>query len=221
MSCRPWNEMGFAIANTEHHGVVVAGVAFLQVSDVMPSALARKRPLILLNDKRYRHGGQLKIDKRMILDIDGLAVDIATAYPQTDVVVARFRDMPMVEQLQIMSVAQVFITTAGSSSHLAVFMPRGSHVIYLGGPETEQEKQNPWGAYTSFNELDRWFPITYVQFQRYVTDIKHNMSYTLDLPPDAWQPGDPPLRERWQRYNANLRVDMGRLRPMLDKALGS
>jgi hypothetical protein len=157
----------------------------------------------------------------MILDIDNLAVEVGAAYPAADVLVVKFRDMPMVEQLQIMSIAQVFITTAGSSSHLAVLMPRGSHVIYLGGPETEAEKASPWGQYTSFNELDRWFPLTYVQFHRYVVEFNDKNSYTTDTPPGIWQPPDAVLRERWRLYNANIRVDMVRLRLMLDQALGS
>src|SRR5689334_19034646 len=128
----------------------------LQVSGILPSAIARKRALVVLNDKRYHQIANLTTDKRVILEIEDLAAEIAAAYPQVDVLLAKFRDMPMVEQLRTMSMAQVFITTAGSSSHLAVFMPRGGHTIYLGGPETEEEKQNPWGPYTAFNELDRW-----------------------------------------------------------------
>lgn len=187
----------------------------------MPSALARKRTLVVLNDKRYHKGANLTTDKRSILHIEELAADIIAAYPQADVLVAKFRDMQMVEQLQIMSVAQVFITTAGSSSHLAVFMPRGSHAILLGGPETEKDKEAPWGSYTSFNELDRWFPLTYVQFQRYATDINDTASYSVQVVPGEWEPPGEAGRNRWRLYNANLRVDMHRLRPMLDQALGS
>jgi hypothetical protein len=186
----------------------------------MPSALARKRALVVLNDKRYHKNGNLTTDKRSISHIEDLAADIIAAYPQADVVVVKFRDMPMVEQLQIMSATQVFISTAGSSSHLAVFMPRGSHVILLGGPETQKEREEPWAVFTSFNELDRWFPLTYVQFQRYETDIKEKKSYAIEVVPGEWEPPGDELRDRWRRYNANLRVDMRRLRPMMDQALG-
>lgn len=190
------------------------------MSDIYPAALTRKRPLILLNDKRYHQGSELRSDKRVIIGINDLASDISAAYPAADVLVVKFRDMPMVEQLQIMSAVQVFITTAGSSSHLAVFMPEGSSVIYLGGPETDEEKQKPWMSYTAFNELDRWFPLSYVQFQRYATDINTTSSYEIQLPPGTWMPGNEEERYRWRRYNANIRVDMERLRPMLDTALG-
>jgi hypothetical protein len=185
----------------------------------MPAVMPRKRPVVVLNDKRYHQGGKLLKDKRIILDIEHLAARITDAYPQADVMVVRLRDMPMVEQLLIMSAAQVYITTAGSSSHLAVFMPRGSHVILLGGPETAKDKEIPWGQYTSFNELDRWFPLTYVQFHRYVTNINDTSSYTIEPMPGAWQPREH-LRSRWHRYNANIRVQMHRLQPMLDQALG-
>jgi hypothetical protein len=193
----------------------------LQVSDIYPAALTRKRPLIVLNDKRYYKGPELMTDKRLILDIDKLASDISAAYPDADVLVVKFRDMPMVEQIQIMSAVQVFITTAGSSSHMAVFMPKGSSVIYLGAPQTEEEKLQPWMSYTAFNELDRWFPLSYVHFQRYATEMNDTSSYKIEkLPQGTWQPGNAKDRDRWMRYNSNICVDMERLRPMLDQALG-
>lgn len=190
------------------------------MSDIIPAALTRTRPLILLNDKRYHKGSELLSDKRLILDIDKLASEISAAYPDADVLVVKLRDMPMVEQIQIMSAVQVFITTAGSSSHMAVFMPKGSSVIYLGAPETEQEKQTPWMSFTAFNELDRWFPLAYVEFLRYTTDINDTSSYLVRPIPGMWQPGDAEGRDRWWRYNADVRVDVERLRPMLNQALG-
>jgi hypothetical protein len=192
----------------------------LKVSDIMPAALARKRPLVVISDKRYHRNGKLTTDKRIILNVEDLAADIAAAHPDVDVVIAKFRDMPWVEQLQVMSVAQVYITTAGSSSHMAVFMPRGGQVILLGCPEPENDQDVAWGKYTAFTELDRWFPLTYVQFQRYTTDIKDNSSYAIQPLQGRWEPEDPVLRARWRLYNANLHVDFRRLQPMLDQALG-
>lgn len=127
-----------------------------QVSGILPAAHTRRRPLVLLNDKRYRgEGSGLTSDKRAILNIDALAASIAAAYPGVDVLAVKFRDMPMVEQLQLMSAASVFVTTAGSSSLLSVFQPAGSLVILLGGPEDEDALQRPFISYTPFNELDR------------------------------------------------------------------
>lgn len=98
-------------------------------------------------------------------------------------------------------------------------MPRGSHVILLGGPETEKERQQPWLDYTPFNELDRWFPLTYAQFHRYTTDNLDRKTYTIEELPGTWRPNTAELQDMWRRYNANIRVDMQKLRPILDSVL--
>lgn len=184
----------------------------------MPLGMTRRKPLIVLNDKTYTKDGKAMVDKRSILDLPQLSAAISAAYPFADVLVVRFRDLPLVEQLQVMTATSVFITTAGSSSHLAAFMSRGSSVVMLGGPETEAAKTTPWSRFTPFDELDRWFPLTYVQFFRYAVDKNDTAHYTITKPEGAWEPGGA-ASEQWY-YNANIRVDMERLRPMLDQALG-
>lgn len=127
--------------------------ACTQVSGILTAP--RKRPLVLLNDKRFHKNLVLTPDARSIMEIDALAANISVAYPAADVLAVKFLDMPMVEQLQLMSAASVYITTAGSSSMLAAFMPTGGQVILVGSPEGEAERQAPWISYTAFNELDR------------------------------------------------------------------
>lgn len=205
-------------ARTPHD--VVPPRCVLQVSGILSSTFTHQRPLIILNDKTFHTGHTFHTDKRLILEVEALAADLRAAYPDADVLAVRFRDLPMIEQIQVMSGAQVFITTAGSSSHMAVFM-RGGHVILLGGPEDDDAKDKPWTTYSPFDELDRWFPLTYVQFLRYSTDIADTQSYTMEQPPGVWQPPPGVLRDRWNRYNANIRVNMTKLLPMLDAVLGT
>lgn len=182
--------------------------------------MTRKKPLIVLNDKRYHRGSRLSSDKRMLLDIEELAAKLSDAYPMADILAVKFRDMPLVEQLQMMAATTVFITTAGSSSHMAVFMRPGSSAVVVGGLEDQQSQKTPWIRFTPFDELDRWFPLTYVQFQRYAIDMNDTEHYTIVKHENAWEPDGAEERDRWWRYNANIRVDMKKLRPMLDQALG-
>lgn len=195
-----------------------------QVSGIIPEALKPIKPLIVLNDKRYTSHGQVMEDRRMILDIDALADSIQEAYPFANVMVVAFRDYTLTDQMRFLAGAKVFITTAGSSSHMLVFMPRGSTTIMLGGPEDDEAKAAPWGPYTSFNELDRWLPLSYVDIQRYETNVRDKEWFEVKRNPDivatSWQPPNPQVNARWWQYNADIRVDMQRLRPMLDRALG-
>lgn len=211
--------------HTNEHGTNLYCLCCAQVSGILPTGLNHPRPLVVLNDKRYFSDGCLLDDKRMILDIEQLAEQIQVAYPHADVLVVRLRDYSIPDQMRFMAAATVFITTPGSSSHMAVFMPYGSTAVIVGGPEDESTQNlPPWVSYTSFNELDRWFPLTYVHFVRYATDIADTSSYVvkpdLNLVGARWQPYDSVERARWWNYNADVRVDMHRLEPTLDDALG-
>eukprot|EP00878_Enallax_costatus_P032541 GHUV01035769.1.p1 GENE.GHUV01035769.1~~GHUV01035769.1.p1 ORF type:complete len:234 (+),score=41.24 GHUV01035769.1:146-847(+) len=134
------------------------------------------RPLILLNDKRYHDSssgtGPLKDDRRMILEIEKLAQDIAAAYPSADVVVARFRDLPWPDQVRLLCQASVFITTQGSSAFRWLWLPPGATTVVIGAPEGTEPTE-----WKSFHELDRWFSLSYVRFQRYHIDTNGGSSY--------------------------------------------
>lgn len=174
------------------------------------------RPLILLNDKRYYEPGkpELQDDRRMILHIEMLADEIRTAYPMADVISARFRDLEWPDQLRLLSAATVFITTQGSSAFRLVFLPADSTCIMVGSPELPGEQQ-----WLSFHELDRWFPLSYVHFERYQISHENTTDYQIMVRPGHWQPPGEDAARRWWLYNAHVRLQMDRLAPMLDKAL--
>lgn len=69
--------------------------------------------------------------------------------------------------------------------------------------------------------LLRWFPLSYIHFQRYSIDIQRTDEYEVRVHKGHWQPNwwFPAERRRWWLYNADVRLDLGRLSSMLDKAL--
>lgn len=188
----------------------------LQVAGVVGGSYT-SRPLILLNDKRYHDSSSstLKSDRRMILDIEQLAEEIRAAYPTADVVAVRFRDLSWPDQLQMISQAKMFITTQGSSAFRWIWLPPGSTCIVIGAPE--ESGHTEW---KSFHELDRWFPLSYVAFERYSVSADSTGDYVVSVKPGQWQPKDPAAAKRWWLYNADVRVQLEQLRPMIDQALG-
>lgn len=195
----------------------------MQVAGVLEGSYT-SRPLVLLNDKRYHDSTAagssvttLKSDRRMILEIEHLADDIRAAYPTADVVAVRFRDLSWPDQLRLLSQAKVFITTQGSSAFRWVWLPPGSTCVVIGAPEAAPGLGHT--EWKSFHELDRWFPLSYVDFQRYHVDASNTGEYDASVKPGHWQPKDPAAAKRWWLYNADVRVDFERLRPMIDQAL--
>jgi hypothetical protein len=60
-----------------------AAAPCLQLHGVSESHSAAAKPLALLNDKR--HGPSNTTDRRMILDVDGVAANLSAAYPGYEV----------------------------------------------------------------------------------------------------------------------------------------
>lgn len=75
--------------------------------------------------------------------------------------------------------------------------------------------------YTPFHELDAWFPLTYVRFIRYEIELQNINDYRVRHIDGLWQPDDPQERINWWLYNADVRLDMGKLIPMIDPVLQS
>eukprot|EP00878_Enallax_costatus_P041671 GHUV01048513.1.p1 GENE.GHUV01048513.1~~GHUV01048513.1.p1 ORF type:complete len:150 (+),score=8.38 GHUV01048513.1:562-1011(+) len=148
----------------------------------------------------------------MILDIENLVASIQSEYTTADVVAARFRDLSWPDQLRLLSQASVFITTQGSSAFRWVWLRPGATVIVLGAPNAFTP--NEW---KNFHELDKWFPLHYIRFEKYLVDINKTGDYKAQA--EEWQKGDRGQQE-WWLYNSDVRVQMDRLRPLLDKALG-
>uniref|UniRef100_A0A383VIN0 Glycosyltransferase 61 catalytic domain-containing protein n=1 Tax=Tetradesmus obliquus TaxID=3088 RepID=A0A383VIN0_TETOB len=169
------------------------------------------KPLILINDKRYGVNGQE--DRRMLLDIEPLIGNLSELYPAAEVKAVRFRDMEIPEQIRWIARAKVFITTQGSSAFLLVFLPAGATCIVVGSPSGNST------TWTSFYELDRWFPLTYVQFQRYEVDVNSIAEYEVKTVPGHWQPDNPAEARDWWLYNANVRLRLERLKVLLEPAL--
>jgi hypothetical protein len=127
----------------------------------------------------------------------------------------RLRDLSWPEKLRLLSRTSVFITTQGSSAFRLVFLPRGSTAVIVGGPETASPE------WVNFHELDRWFPLSYVQFSRYEVHTQNKDEYEVQVVPGWWQPEwyKPLARRAWWLYNANVRIDIQRLRGVLDSIL--
>jgi hypothetical protein len=126
----------------------------------------------------------------------------------------RLRDLTWPEQLRMMSRTAVFITTQGSSAFRLVFMPRGSTAVIVGGPDTYSP------TLVNFHELDKYFPLSYVQFSRYKVDNENEAEYEVLPVPGKWPPWYHPLAKRaWWRYNANVKVNIQRLRGLMDDVL--
>jgi hypothetical protein len=181
----------------------------LQVQGITEERPAK--PLILLNDKRF--GADNKVDRRMIIDIDGLVSNLSALYPAAEVKAVRFRDLTVTEQIRWTTRAKVFITTQGSSSFLMVFLPAGATCVMVGSPAGNSTK------WVSFYELDRWFPLTYVQFERYQVLVNSTAEYDAKVLPGHWQPGDPAEAHDWWLYNAAVRLRLDRLAEMLNPVL--
>jgi hypothetical protein len=127
----------------------------------------------------------------------------------------RLRDLSWPDKLRLLSRTSVFITTQGSSAFRLVFLPRGSTAVIVGGPETGSPE------WVNFHELDRWFPLSYVQFSRYEVHTQNKWEYEVQVVPGWWQPEwyKPLARRAWWLYNANVRIDLQRLRGVLDSIL--
>lgn len=181
------------------------------------NTLLSSRPLILFNDKRYHTGipKRLQSDRRMILDLDELVANLTIKYSKAEVVAVRFRDLPWPDQLRVISQARVFITTQGSSAFRWLWLPPGATCIVIGAPEGPQRTE-----WQSFHELDRWFPLSYVSFQRYTVDINKTDEYVVNVVPGHWQPNNPEAARHWWLYNADVRLRMQKIEPMLDHAMG-
>lgn len=74
--------------------------------------------------------------------------------------------------------------------------------------------------WTLLQRCCRLFPLTYAQFQRYAIDVQDTGSYMIKPEQVNYKPTNEDIRDRWFRYNADVKVDMARLQPMLDQALG-
>lgn len=185
--------------------------AFVLSNAGVLDVMQHSKPLIVLNDKRF--GPQGSSDRRMILDIESVAANISAAFPEASVQTVRFRDLQWHVQLHMLARTKVFITTQGSSAFRLVFLPPGSTCIMIGSPE---EPKTDW---RSFHELDRWFPLSYVSFLRYVIDINNLNDYEVSPVPGHWQPGDAVANRQWWQYNANIRLSWERLFPMIAQAL--
>ncbi|WIA34965.1 hypothetical protein OEZ86_013246 [Tetradesmus obliquus] len=170
------------------------------------------KPLIVLNDKRF--GASNQTDRRMLLDIEPLVSNLSALYPQAEVRAVRFRDLNMTEQLRLVAHATVFITTQGSSAFRLVFLPEGATCVYVGSPKSADATK-----WVPFYELDRWFPLSYVQFQRYEVALNSTAEYDASPMPGHWAPGDPAEAREWWLYNAHVRLQLDRLKVMLDPAL--
>lgn len=149
----------------------------------------------------------------MLLDIEPLVGNLSVLYPGADVKAVRFRDLNMKEQIQWAARAKVFITTQGSSSFGLVFLPEGATCVYVGSPLGNST------TWKSFYELDRWFPLTYVQFQRYEVAASDTADYEVKPMLHHWQPVNPAEAKEWWLYNANVRLQLGRLKAMLEPVL--
>jgi hypothetical protein len=126
----------------------------------------------------------------------------------------RLRDLSWPDKLRLLSRTAVFITTQGSSAFRLVFLPRGSTAVIVGGPETGSLE------WRNFHELDRWFPLSYVQFARYEVDNENKTEYEVNALDNSWRSRFMPWRERaWWRYNANVRIDIQRLKGLLESVL--
>jgi hypothetical protein len=125
----------------------------------------------------------------------------------------RLRDLSWPDKLRLLSRTSVFITTQGSSAFRLVFLPRGSTTVVVGSPETGSPE------WVNFHELDRWFPLSYVQFSRYEVNTQNKHEYEVEVVPGWWQPDNRRARRAWWRYNAHVRIDIWRLRGLLDSIL--
>jgi len=184
--------------------------ACLQVNNITTGTLSQTRPLILLNDKR--HGPNASADRRMILNIDEISANLTVMYPAAEVRAIRFRDLTLDEQVRWLSRASVFITTQASSSFGLVFLPKGATCIMIGAPQSSTKT-----VWTSFYELDHWFPLTYVNIHKYSIPLDSNgTQYEVKVLPGAWQPPDVNEVGNWWLYNANVWLMLDRLKVMLD-----
>jgi hypothetical protein len=127
----------------------------------------------------------------------------------------RLRDLPWPDVLRLLSRTAVFITTQGSSAFRLVFLPPGSTAVVVGGPDT---RSSTW---KNFHELDRWFPLSYVQFSRYEVHTQNEEEYEVKVVPGMWQPHciAPLSRRAWWLYNADVRIDRQRLQGLLNDVL--
>jgi hypothetical protein len=148
----------------------------------------------------------------MMMDIEALAQNLTAQYP-AGVQAVRFRDMEWREQLRVLSQTKVFITTQGSSAFRLVFLPPGATCIMIGAPEPHNT------SWKSFHELDRWFPLTYVQFLRYEIPMSAVDEYEVKVWPGWWQPVDAEGQKNWWLYNADVRLKKERLYPILESVL--
>lgn len=141
----------------------------------------------------------------MIKDVELVTANLTTMYPSAEVQAVRLRDLQWPRQLQLLQRAKVFITTQGSSAFRLVFLPRGAKCIIIGSP-----RNNP-GEWQPFHELDKWFPLSYVQFLRY--EVEHASEYEV-RGPQGWN--DSAVGRHWWTYNADVRLNISRVQEMLD-----
>jgi hypothetical protein len=146
-----------------------------------------------------------------LLDICASCSGVAPLLLQVRAV--RLRDLSWPDKLRLLSRTSVFVTTQGSSAFRLVFLPRGSTAVIVGGPETGSPE------WVNFHELDRWFPLSYVQFSRYEIHTQNTWEYEVQVVPGWWQPDNRRARRAWWLYNAHVRMDIQRLRGLLDGIL--
>lgn len=80
-------------------------------------------------------------------------------------------------------------------------------------------KTTPDTQWTSFYELDVWFPLTYVRFVRYEIKLEDTNDYKVEKGRGFWAPSDPEDNRNWWLYNSDVRLDMKRLTGILDPIL--
>ncbi|KAF8056745.1 POMGNT2 [Scenedesmus sp. PABB004] len=161
----------------------------------------RPRDLVLLNDKR--HGSEA--DRRMIMDIEQVAANLSAALPSAEVAAVRIRDLAWPDQLRVLTRTSVFITTQGSSAFRLIFLPRGAVCVMVGAPA------EPGSEWESFHELDKWFPLSWVEFVKYEVPLNATWAYEPSPLSCTWVNNTNTRDRGWCLYNANIRLNASRL----------
>jgi hypothetical protein len=93
------------------------------------------------------------------------------------VAAVKFTALSWRRQLDVLASTTIFVTTEGSSGFRYVFLPAGASAIVLGHPDNTTAGAVPLGTIEEFHEIDKYFPISYVNFIKYWVDVKDKDEY--------------------------------------------
>lgn len=162
-----------------------------------PAQLSSKAVTVVINDKK---------DRRRIANVHSVRECVQQHIGAAGKVIVHdfASDKSVKHQLEIMQQASIFVSTQGSSSFRHVFMATGSVCILVGSPlDAKLEAFEDANVnFTPFHEI-RFFPLTHVQFLKYMVPPRHNMT-ELD---------------RWALYNLDQELACDRLTELITEAV--